>query len=141
MNLQLFGAAPLSRGPSGSMWSFLLSSIQVHMLFVGICSFWPKIHVFHHGLVFSNLIFFSVLSKLMCISTFKPSSSPFNSFVILLIHSTFLCILGCHILVQNCSASLVSSCWYIFMSSPLTCFVALECPILSVLLYPFLISF
>ena len=29
-----------------------------------------------------------------------------------------LCSLSCHILIQNCFASLASSCWYVFMSSP-----------------------
>ena len=85
------------------MWSFLWSSIQVLVLFLSICSFlvlvgrewrwisWTRNHVFHHGLAFSSLIFFSVfLSKSMCISAFEPSSSPSTSLVILLIHSAFL---------------------------------------------------
>ena len=70
------------------MRAFLCSSIRVHVLLVGICSFlelvclkwrWTctKIHVIHHGLALSNLIFFSVfLSKSMCIYSFGPSSSP-----------------------------------------------------------------
>ena len=64
--------------------------------------------------------FFSViLSKLMCISVFGPSSTSSNPFVILFIHSVFsLCFLGCHILVQNCSVSIASSYWYVFVSSP-----------------------
>ena len=86
---------------------------------VGVLSVTTRIHVFHHSLVFSTFIFFSVvLSKLMCISVFGPSSSPSNSFVILLIHSAFLlCSLDCHILVQNYSVSLASGCRYIFVSS------------------------
>ena len=59
-----------------------------------------------------------VLGKLMCISALGPSSSPSNSFVILLIHSAFLCSLSCHILLQNCSVSLVSGGWYVLVSSP-----------------------
>ena len=64
---------------------------------------WTRIHVFHHGLAFSNLIFFSVvLSKSMCISAFRPSSSPSKSIDMLFIHSAFsLCFLGCHILVKS----------------------------------------
>ena len=69
--------------------------------------------------VFQFDIFSVVLSKSMCISAFGSSSSPSNSFVILLIHSAFLlCSLGCYILFQNCSVSLASGCWYVFMLSP-----------------------
>ena len=80
-------------GLSRSMWSFLRSSIRVRVFLEGICRWisWSRIHVFHHGLAFSNLIFFRVvLSKWMYISAFRPSSSPTNSFVILLIHSALL---------------------------------------------------
>ena len=54
------------------MWSFLLSSSQVFVHLVGICSFlvlvcrewgwisWTRIHVFHHVLAFSSLISFLV---------------------------------------------------------------------------------
>ena len=60
---------------------------------------WTRILVCHHGPVFSNLIFFSaVLSKLMCISVFRLSSKPSNSFIILFI--PLLCSLGCPNLVQ-----------------------------------------
>ena len=57
-------------GPFGSMWSFLWSSTQVLVHLVGICLFlvlvchewrwisWTRIHVFHHVLAFSSLIFF-----------------------------------------------------------------------------------
>ena len=67
-------------------------------------------------LAFSNLILFSViLSKLMCISAFAPSSNPLNSFALLRIHSAFLlCSVGCHILRQNCSAFLAPGCWVCF---------------------------
>ena len=77
-------------GPFGLMWSFLWSSSQVLVQLVSICSFlvlvcygwsriyWTRIHVFHRGLVFSSLIFFSVfLSISMCISAFGSSSSSF----------------------------------------------------------------
>ena len=90
----------LCLGLFGSMWSFLWSSIRVRVLFVGICSFlvlvcrewrwisWTRNHVFDHGLALSCLIFFNVVSsKSMCISAFGHSSSPSNSFVILLMHS------------------------------------------------------
>ena len=64
--------------------------------------------------------FFSViLGKSMSISAFGLSSSLSNSFTMLLIHSAFLlCSLGCHILLQNCSASLAYGCLYVFVSSP-----------------------
>ena len=59
----------------GSMCSFLLTSIQVRVPFVSICSFlvlvslewrwnsWTRNHVFYHDLAFSNLISFSVVFK------------------------------------------------------------------------------
>ena len=48
---------------------------------------WPGVFQF-------DIIFRVVLSKSVCISTFGPSSSPFNSLVILFIHSTLpLCFL------------------------------------------------
>ena len=139
------------------MWSFLLSSIRVRVFLVGICSFlvlvsrelswisWTRIHVFHRGLACSNLIFFSVvLSKLMCIFALGPSSSISNSFVIMLIYSAFFFLLGSlgsHILVQNCSISLSSVWWYVFMSSPRHFLVefsfdVLVYPLLSILFYP-----
>ena len=72
--------------------------------------------------VFQFDIFCVILSESMCSSAFGPSSSPSNSFAMLLIHSAFLlCSLACNILLQNCSASLASGCWYAFVSSPLTC--------------------
>ena len=53
-----------------------------------------------------------VLSESMCIfAYFGPSSSPSRSFAMLLIISAFLlCSLGCHVLLQNCSASFVPEC-------------------------------
>ena len=133
------------------MWSFLWSSIRVRMLLVGIYSFlvlvcrewrwnsWTRIHVFHHGLAFSNLIFFTVvLSKSTCIFAFRPSLSHSNSFVILLLHSFFLYSYGCHILVQNCLVSLapVDSMFSCHLYPNLLVefpFVVLDCPVLSVL--------
>ena len=53
----------------------------------------------------------------MCISALGYSSSPYSSLVKLFIHSALSsCFFGCHILVQNRSVSLVSGCWYVFMS-------------------------
>ena len=82
------------------------SSLQLIFSLVGICSFrqqvyyewwwisWTRIYVFHYDLVLPNLIFLKmVLSKLMNISTFGPSSSPSNSFAILLIDSAFCYVL------------------------------------------------
>ena len=59
----------------------------------------------------------------MRISAFGPSSSPFNSLVILLIHLAFpLCLFGwCHIFFKNCFVSFASSCWYVFVSSSTSC--------------------
>ena len=118
----------------GIMWSFLRSSSQALVHRVDICSLlvlvcrewrwisWTRIHVFHHVLAFSSLISFSVcfcffFCSSMCISALGPSSSPSSSLVILFIHSaSSLCFFGCHIFVQNCSVSLVSGCWYVFVS-------------------------
>ena len=64
-----------------------------------------------YSIMASNLIFFGVWFGVnrRVFPPFGPSSSPFNSLVMLLIYSTFLqCFLGCHILVQNCSVSLAS---------------------------------
>ena len=122
-------------GSVGSMCSFLWSSSQVLVHLVGICSFlvlvcrewrwisWTRIHAFHHVLAFSSLISFSVfLSNSMCISALGPSSIPSSSPVILSIHSAFsLCFLGCHIFVPNCSVSLASGCWYVFVPCPPNC--------------------
>ena len=72
---------------------------------------WPGVFHFYY--------FSVVLSESMCIFTFCHSSSPSNSFPMLLVHSAFLlCSLGCYILLQNCLASLASSCWYVFVPSP-----------------------
>ena len=132
----------------GPMWSFLRSWIWVCMLLVEICSFhewwwisWTRIHVFHHGPSFSNEIFFNViLSKSMCIFTFSPLSSS-SSFTMLLVGLFFflLCSLGYHMLLQNCSVSLASGCWYVFISHNLLkefSFVVLEYSVLTVLFYP-----
>ena len=72
---------------------------------------------------FPILYFFSIaFSKSMCISAFGTSSSPSNSFVMLLIYSAFLLYsLSGNILVQNRSVSLASGCWYVFISSPPSC--------------------
>ena len=85
------------------MSAFLWSSVRVRVLLVSIYSFrvivyrewrgisWTRIHVFHHGLAFSRFIFYcAVLSKSIWLSSFGPSSSPANSFVMLRIHSAFL---------------------------------------------------
>ena len=114
------------------MRCFLWSSIRISVLLEGIFSFlvlvclewrwisWTRIQLFNYGLAFSNYIFFSVvLGKSMCIFAFGPSLSPSDSFVILFIHLVFLlCSLGCHIFVQNCTVSLASTYWYVFVSSP-----------------------
>ena len=76
---------------------------------------WPG--VFQFGILFSVF-----LSKLMCISALGPYSSPSSSLVILFTHSALSsCFFGCHILVQNRSVSLVSGCWYVFMSLTPNC--------------------
>ena len=56
--------------------------------------------------------FFSIaLSESMRIFHFNPSSSPSNSFSMLLFHSVFLlCSLRSHILLPNCFLSLSSGC-------------------------------
>ena len=52
-----------------------------------------------------------VLSESMSIFAFGPSSSPSNSFPMLLIFSAFVfCSLGCYILLQNCFVSLAFCC-------------------------------
>ena len=73
--------------------------------------------------VFLFDIFFSVfLRSSMYISALEPSSGPSSSLVISFIHSAFsLCFFGCHIFVQNCSVSLASGCWYVFVSCPPNC--------------------
>ena len=56
-----------------------------------------------------------------CIFALGPSSSPSNTFPILLIHSAFLlCFLRSHILPTNCHVFLSSGCWNVFMHSPPT---------------------
>ena len=75
---------------------------------------------------YSPICFFLsvVLIKSMYIPTLSRSLSLSNSFAMLLIHLVFLsCSLDCHILLQNCSASLASSCWYAFVSSPSSCWL------------------
>ena len=82
--------------------------------------------------VFQFDIFFSVsFSSSMCISASGPSSCPSSSLypfsllrvlLVPFIHSAFsLCFFSCHILVQNCSVSLASGCWYVFVSCPPNC--------------------
>ena len=58
--------------------------------------------------------------------------------------------LGCHILVPNCSISLASGCWYVFVSSPpfvsripfrcfgMPCFVCIVLPFVDIFLIFFL---
>ena len=59
----------------------------------------------------------AVLCESMCIFSFCPSSSPSNSFPMLLIHSAFLLyFIGDYILVQNCFVSLASGCRYVFFT-------------------------
>ena len=101
--------------------------------------------------VFQFDIFCVDLSKSMFISSFDP----FQFFSHIFTYSAFLgcfCFLfflffffGCHIFFQNCSVSLASGCWYVFVSSPPSCWqtfyiVVLEYPVLSVLFYPLSIS-
>ena len=124
----------LRLGLLGSMWFFLYSSIRVLVFLVGICPFlklvcrkwrwisWTRNPVFHHGRAFSSLIFLGiVLSKSMCIPPFGSSLSPYSFLVILFIHSAFSLCFGCFILVKNRSVSFASGCWYVFVSSPPSC--------------------
>ena len=77
----------------------------------------------------------------MSISAFGLSSCLSNSFVMLLIHSAFLlCSLACDISVQNLSVSLVSGCWYVFVTSPTICWIffryfGMSCFVCIVLLF------
>ena len=125
---------------------------------VAICSFivlacrewrwisWTRSHVFHHGLAFSSLIFFSVvLSKSMCISVLGPSSGPSSSLVILFIHSAFRYVFWLPYFRPKsfgffCTRLLV--CGRVISSKFLIefSFVDLESTVLSVLFYPFSIS-
>ena len=64
---------------TGSIWSFLWSSIRVPVFLVGVCTilllvcrdwrwiYWTRIHVFYHGLAFSNLIFLVLFLVNRCI--------------------------------------------------------------------------
>ena len=90
-----------------------------------------------NGLLFSSLIRVSVvLSKSMCISAFGPSSSPFNSLVILFINRSFsLWFFSCYIIVWNCSISLASYCWYVFVSSPSFDKISFRCSWISCFVY------
>ena len=86
----------LCLGLFGLLWSFLWSWIRIHVLLVGICLFlvlvchewrwisWTRNSVFPHSQALSSLLFVFcvVLSKSMCISTFR-------SLDILLIDSAF----------------------------------------------------
>ena len=84
--------------------------------------FSTSIRVCHHGQAFSNLVLFLnvALFKLRCIFALGPSSSPSNSFSILLIYSAFqLCSLSSRLFLQNFFVSLSSGCWYVFVYSPL----------------------
>ena len=83
-------------------WDLLVNVVLTLVIHSGMCSpwmhlfissiacrewmwtSWKRNHVFLHSLAFSSLIFFSViLSKLMRISAFGPSSSP-SSFLVYL---------------------------------------------------------
>ena len=70
----------------------------------------PRIHICNHVLVFFTLVIFIVaLRASMRVFTFGHSSSPMNSFPMLLINSYFLlCSLDCHILIQSCFAFFIS---------------------------------
>ena len=111
------------------MWSFIWSSclVLVHLSISCASLSWMEVNFLNQNPyippypgVFQFDIFFSVfLSSSMCISALGPSSSPSSSLVISFIHSAFsLCFFGCHIFVQNCSVSLASGCWYVFVSCP-----------------------
>ena len=90
--------------------------------------------------IFQFNIFFSVF---LSIYALRPSSSPSSSLVISFIHSAFsLFFFSCYIFVQNCSVSLVSGCWFVFLSCPppivdrifFRCF-AMSCVVCIVLLF------
>ena len=90
--------------------------------------------------------FFSVvLSKSLCISFFRPSSSPSYFLVIFFIHSVFLlCSFGCHIFLKIVRFLLhpfvdMFYC-HLLPVVDIMLFVVLACPILSVLFYPLSIS-
>ena len=124
-------------GPFLSMWSFLWSSIRVHVYFVGIYSFlvlvcrelrwisWTRNLVFRHGQAFFSLIFFQV--SFWVNRSIFPFSSLLRVLLVLLsychiIHSAFsLYFFGCHIFVRNLWVSFASGCWYVLLSSPPNC--------------------
>ena len=54
----------------------------------------------------------------------RTSSTPCNSFIMLLIHSAYLLFSFCsHILVQNCFASFVFAYWFVLLNPPPTCWL------------------
>ena len=121
----------LCLGPFRSMWSFFLViqsgifALYKHLFIFRASLSWMELNFLNEKPcipswpgVFQFDIFFSVvLSKLMCISAFWSLSFS-SSLVILFIHSAFSLFFSCHILIQNRSVSLTSSCWYVFVSSP-----------------------
>ena len=78
-----------------------------------------SVHVYHHGVTFSNLVFSSVaLIESMCIFASQSSLTPSNSFSMLFIHSAFLlCSLRPNIFLQICLLFLSSGCSYVFVHS------------------------
>ena len=84
--------------------------------------FKTRIHVCHYGLSFSNFIFLVLFWVNRCVFSLSVLYRVLlTHFPMLLIHAGFLiCSLGCHILLQNCLASLASGCWYLFSKSPPT---------------------
>ena len=142
------------------MWSFLSSSIRVRMLLVGICSFlapvsvgwrWisrTRIHVFHHGLAFSNMIFFVLFWVKRCVF---PRLDLLR--VVLILLSYYLSIRV--FFVMFCRLPYFSlklpdfSCIRLLVCFPVISlhllveflFVVLELPLLSVFFYPLSISF
>ena len=77
---------------------------------------WTRIHVFHHGLVFSNLI--SFLVSFWVFRCVFPISGVLRILLVLMLYcwmytfNLFAMHFGCHIFVQNCSFSLASACWH-----------------------------
>ena len=102
MSLYLYRAVPLRL----SFWINVIFLLIVlsdtctscdHLFILIACLSWMEViflnqtPFFHHSLAFSNLVFFSViLNESMSIFAFGHSSSPFNSFPILLILRPFV---------------------------------------------------
>ena len=80
--------------------------------------------------------FIVTLSESRYIFAFGSSLSPCCSLPMMFIHSAFLLsYLSSHILLQNCFASFVSGCWYVFVHQPPACWKNFLSLLLNILFY------